>query len=58
MLVHPLSKRAIDVVIEPLDPAVQQAVSRIKMRDPSLLARVKKIVVHPGGGAELGHVES
>lgn len=58
MLVPPLSKRAIDVVIEPLDPAVQQAVSRIKMRDPGVLTRVKKIVVHPGGGAELGHVES
>ncbi len=54
----PLSKRAMDVVIEPLDPAVQQAVSRIRMRDPSLLARVKRIVVHPGGGAELGHVQS
>jgi hypothetical protein len=58
MLAIPLSKRAIDVVIEPLDPAVQQAVSRIKMRDPTLLARVHKIIVHPGGGAELGHVES
>ena len=55
----PLSKRAIDVIIEPLDPAVQQAVSRIKMRDPSLLTRIEKIVVHPSGGAgELGHVES
>lgn len=54
----PFSKRAMDVVIEPLDPAVQQAVSRIRMRDPGLLARVHKIVVHPGGGAELGHVES
>lgn len=54
----PLSKRAVQVVIEPLDPAVQQAVSRINMRDPGLLARVHKIVVHPGGGAELGHVES
>jgi hypothetical protein len=54
----PLSKRAIDVIIEPLDPAVQQAVSRIKMRDPELLKRVHKIVVHPGGSAELGHVQS
>lgn len=56
--VPPFSKRAMDVVIEPLDPAVQQAVSRIRMRDPGLLARVHKIIVHPGGGAELGHVES
>ena len=54
----PLSKRAIQVVIEPLDPAVQQAVTRINARDPALLARVHKIVVHPGGGAELGHVQS
>lgn len=54
----PLSKRAVQVVIEPLDPAVQQAVNRINQRDPSLLARTHKIVVHPGGGAELGHVES
>lgn len=54
----PLSKRAIQVVIEPLDPAVQQAVARINMRDPSLLARVKKIIVHPGGDDQLGHVES
>lgn len=58
MPVIPISKRALQVVIEPLDPAVQQAVSRINMRDPSLLACVHKIVVHPGGGAELGHVES
>jgi len=54
----PLSKRAIQVVIEPLDPAVQQAVARINARDPGLLGQVHKIVVHPGGGAELGHVES
>jgi len=54
----PISKRAMDVVIEPLDPAVQQAVSRIKMRDPGLLSRVRKIIVHSGGGGELGHVQS
>jgi hypothetical protein len=53
-----LSKRAVQVVIEPLDPAVQKAVARINQRDPSLLARVHRIVVHPGGGSELGHVQS
>jgi hypothetical protein len=54
----PLSKRAIQVVIEPLDPAIQQAVVRINQHDPGVLARVHKIVVHPGGGSELGHVQS
>jgi hypothetical protein len=57
-MIVPLSKRAVQVVIEPLDPAIQKAVLRINMRDPNLLARVHKIVVHPGGGAELGHVQS
>jgi len=55
----PLSKRAfIDVIIEPLDPAVQAAVQKIKMRYPGLLKQVERIKVHPGGGGQLGHVES
>ena len=53
-----LSKRAMQVVIEPLDPAVQAAVQEIQQIAPDTLMKVKKIVVHPSGGAgELGHVE-
>ena len=55
---QPISKRAMDVVIEPLDPAVQKAFQKAKNKDNSLFENVKKIVVHSGGGAgELGHVE-
>lgn len=54
-----LSKRAqMQVVIEPLDPAVQQAVQEVKRIAPETLQKVTKIVVHPsGGGGELGHVQ-
>lgn len=47
-----------DVVIEPMDPAIQKAVQKIKSLEPSAFYNVKKIVVHPGGGSgQLGHVE-
>lgn len=53
-----LSKRAMQVVIEPLDPAVQAAVQEVQRIAPDTLMKVKRIVVHPSGGAgELGHVE-
>jgi len=53
-------KRAfLDVVIQPLDPAVHRAVQQIKAKHPGLLKQVERIVVHPGGGGgHLGHVES
>lgn len=54
----PLSKRAMDVVVEPLDPAVHAAVQKIKMKYPGLLKQVERIKVHPGGSGQLGHVES
>lgn len=47
-----------DVVIEPMDGVVQQAVNRIKSMEPALLHNITKIVVHQGGGSgQLGHVE-
>jgi hypothetical protein len=55
---QPISKRAMDVVVEPMDPAVQKAFNKVKSKDPSLFQNVKKIIVHSGGGSgELGHVE-
>lgn len=55
----PLSKRAISVVVEPMDPAVKQAIDEINKVDPDLLAKVKKVIVHSGAGpqGEYGHVE-
>lgn len=63
-----LSKRAeelapkpagVEVVIQPLDPAVQKAVQSVKSKEPNLLKNVTKVIVHSGGGGgELGHVES
>jgi len=47
-----------NVVIEPLDNLVQQAVVGVKTYDPALLNNVTKVVVHQGGGSgQLGHVE-
>ena len=57
-MAFPFSKRAIQVVIEPLDPIIQQAVAKINAKYPKLLEQVHKIVVHPFGGPELGHVQS
>jgi hypothetical protein len=54
----PLSKRAVKVIIEPMDPAVQKALSRIEQRFPELLNKVEKIVVHPGHSSHLGEVRS
>lgn len=56
----PLSKRAVSVVIEPMDPAVHQALERLRQRHPSLLenAKVEKIIVHPGTGPHFGEVRS
>jgi len=51
-------KQTLDVVIEPMDPAVQQAVQKIKQIDPYVFKNVTKIIVHSGGGGgQLGHVE-
>ena len=53
-----ISKRAMQVIIEPWDNAVDKAMKIIQSRDPGLLKNVKKIVVHPGtGSGQLGHVE-
>ena len=60
-----LSKRSQDkyvptpnVVIEPVDPLVQQAVNKIKQINPNFFLQVEKIVVHFGGGAgNLGYVK-
>lgn len=50
--------QSLDVIIEPMDPAVQQAVQKIKQIDPQTFKNVTKIIVHSGGGAgQLGHVE-
>ncbi len=54
----PLYKKAIDVVIMPMDAQVQEAVQKIKQSYPGILKRVTKIVVHPGADNHLGHVES
>lgn len=52
-------KYSSQVIIEPWDPAVNKAMLKINQIDSSLLKNVKKIIVHPGGGAgQLGHVES
>lgn len=53
-----ISKRAMQVIIEPWDNAVDKAMKIIQSKDPGLLKNVKKIVVHPGtGSGQLGHVE-
>jgi len=47
-----------NIVIEPIDPLVQQAVNKIKQSDPNFFMQVEKIVVHFGGGAgHLGYVK-
>jgi len=47
-----------NIVIEPVDPLVQQAVNKIKQTDPNFFLQVEKIVVHFGGGAgHLGYVK-
>lgn len=47
-----------DVIIEPIDPLVQQAVNKIKQTDPNFFLHVEKIIVHFGGGAgNLGYVK-
>jgi len=56
-LTIPLSKRAVQVSSSLGSGGPAGGGSHQSAR-PSLLARVHKIVVHPGGGAELGHVES
>ena len=53
-----LSKRATQIIIEPLDPAVQQALEGVRKVHPQLLKNVTKIIVHQGGGGELGHVSN
>lgn len=46
------------VVIEPMDTLVQEAVQDIQKADPNFFSQVKKVIVHPGGGAgHLGFVE-
>lgn len=47
-----------NVVIEPIDPLVQQAVNKIKQSNPNFFLQVEKIVVHFGGGSgNLGYVK-
>lgn len=47
-----------NVVIEPMDSLVQQAVNGVRTIDPALLHNITKVVVHQGGGSgQLGHVE-
>jgi hypothetical protein len=53
-----LSKRAIQILIEPWDAAVDKAKRTVDSLDPTLLKNVVKIIVHSGGGAgQLGHVQ-
>jgi hypothetical protein len=48
----------LDVIIEPLDPAIQKVVQKIKAKKHDFFANVEKIIVHSGGGfGQLGHVE-
>lgn len=50
--------QSLDVVVEPMDPAVQLAVQKIKQIDPYVFKNVTKVIVHSGGGGgQLGHVE-
>lgn len=63
-MTFPLSKRAEQftpgphVVIEPMDPLVQEAVQDIRKVDPNFFAQVQKVVIHfGGGGGHLGFVE-
>lgn len=45
-----------DIVIEPLENLIQQAVNQLKQRDPNYFKGVTKIVSH--SGPAYGHVES
>ena len=54
-----LKNAQVDVIIEPFDSVVQNAVRRIKLKDPKIFESVTKIIVHRGlGGGRLGFVES
>lgn len=56
----PLSKRAVEIVIEPFDPAAKQALTLIKERYGDLFQKhnVEKIIMEPGGGSHFGEVRS
>ena len=48
-----------NIIIEPLDPLVQEAVQAILASDPNYFSQVEKVVVRPGlGNGTLGFVES